>query len=44
MTVGLVEGLEINLLGLNFGIDFLRPALKLPLIGRLGMARVQREG
>lgn len=44
VTVGLVEGLEINLLGLNFGIDFLRPALKLPLIGRLGMARVQREG
>lgn len=30
------EGLEINLLGLSFGIDFARPALKLPFIGRLG--------
>ena len=27
---------ELNLLGLNFGIDFLNPALKLPFIGRLG--------
>ena len=31
------EGFEINLLGFNFGIDFFRPALKLPFIGRLGM-------
>ena len=38
MTVGKAEGIEINLLGLTFGVDFLRPALKLPLIGRLGMA------
>lgn len=30
------EGLEINLLGLSFGIDFTRPALKLPFVGRLG--------
>lgn len=30
------EGLEINLLGLSFGIDFGRPALKLPFFGRLG--------
>jgi len=30
------EGLEVNLLGLSFGIDFLRPALKLPFIGRIG--------
>nr|WP_295904005.1 DUF3750 domain-containing protein [uncultured Bdellovibrio sp.] len=36
-TVGLNEGVELNLLGLNFGIDFLRPALKLPLVGRVGM-------
>jgi hypothetical protein len=35
-TIGLAEGIEINLLGLSFGIDFWRPALKLPLIGRLG--------
>jgi hypothetical protein len=32
------EGLEINLLGLAAGIDFRRPALKLPGIGRIGMA------
>ena len=30
------EGLELNLLGLSFGVDFLKPALKLPIIGRLG--------
>lgn len=30
------EGLELNLFGLSFGIDFFRPALKLPFIGRLG--------
>jgi hypothetical protein len=31
------EGFEVNLLGLNFGIDFFKPALKLPFIGRLGV-------
>jgi hypothetical protein len=36
-TLGLAEGIEVNLLGLNLGIDILRPALKLPLIGRVGM-------
>lgn len=36
LTVGLGEGLEINLLGLTFGIDFLRPAFKLPMVGRVG--------
>ncbi len=30
------EGLEVNILGLNFGIDPLGPALKLPFIGRFG--------
>jgi hypothetical protein len=34
---GLVEGFEINIIGLSFGIDFLHPALKLPGIGRVGM-------
>jgi hypothetical protein len=33
------EGLELNLLGLSFGIDFLRPAIKLPMVGRLGMSK-----
>lgn len=37
-TAALDEGLEVNLLGLSFGIDFLRPALKLPGIGRIGMS------
>ena len=37
LTVGLAEGIEFNVLGLNFGLDFYRPALKLPLIGRLGL-------
>lgn len=37
ITLGRLEGLEINILGLNFGFDVLRPALKLPLIGRVGM-------
>ena len=30
------EGVEVNVLGLSFGIDVLRPALKLPFVGRLG--------
>lgn len=37
MTLGLAEGVEVNLLGLSFGLDFYRPALKLPMIGRVGM-------
>ncbi len=31
------EGIEVNVLGLTFGIDLHRPALKLPGIGRLGV-------
>jgi uncharacterized protein DUF3750 len=36
LTVGWVEGIEINVLGAVFGLDVRRPALKLPGIGRLG--------
>lgn len=36
LSLGAAEGIEVNLLGLNFGIDVLRPALKLPLLGRVG--------
>jgi len=36
LTVGLHEGIEINILSLNFGISFYPPALKLPIIGRIG--------
>ena len=38
VALGRQEGFELNLLGLNFGIDFLTPALKLPFIGRIGVA------
>jgi len=34
-----VEGLEINVLGLTFGVNPFDPALKLPLVGRIGAAR-----
>ena len=33
------EGLEVNVLGLNVGLDAAVPALKLPAIGRLGLDR-----
>lgn len=36
LLVGVEEGIELNLLGLSFGIDFAEPALRLPFIGRLG--------
>jgi hypothetical protein len=36
LTIGWVEGFEINLLGAVFGIDLRRPAVKLPGLGRLG--------
>jgi len=38
LLAALDEGIEANLLGLNIGIDFRRPALKLPGIGRVGTA------
>jgi hypothetical protein len=31
------EGVEVNVLGLSFGVDVKRPALNLPVIGRLGV-------
>jgi hypothetical protein len=37
VLAGWQEGFELNLLGLTFGVDVRRPALKLPGIGRLGM-------
>src|SRR5580704_112542 len=36
IAVALREGLELNLLGLNVGVDFAAPALKLPGLGRIG--------
>ena len=37
-TAGWVEGFEINFLGAVFGIDLRRPAIKLPGLGRIGLA------
>jgi hypothetical protein len=37
LKIGWVEGIELNLLGGVFGVDFRRPAIKLPAVGRLGM-------
>jgi hypothetical protein len=39
LLAGWAEGLELNLLGLTFGIDVRHPALKLPAVGRLGAPR-----
>jgi len=38
-TASGVEGLEVNLLGLTFGINPFDPSLKLPLVGRVGPGR-----
>ena len=36
ILVGAEEGLEVNVLGLTFGIDPLDLAVKLPMIGTIG--------
>jgi hypothetical protein len=36
VLAGWEEGIEVNLLGLSFGVDLKEPALKLPVIGRIG--------
>jgi hypothetical protein len=41
LTVARDEGLELNLLGLSFGIDLFTPAIKLPFVGRIGAAQRQ---
>ncbi|KQP08014.1 hypothetical protein ASF28_13060 [Methylobacterium sp. Leaf99] len=40
VTLGWVEGIEVNLLGLVAGIDLRRPAVKLPGWGRIGMTGI----
>lgn len=37
VTIGWIEGFEVNLLGLVVGFDLRRPALKLPGFGRVGV-------
>ena len=36
VLAGWEEGLEVNLLGLTFGVDLNGPAVKLPIVGRIG--------
>ena len=38
LTIGWVEGLELNILGAVAGFDLRRPAVKLPGLGRIGMS------
>ncbi len=38
VTLGWIEGIEINILGGVAGFDIRRPAVKLPGLGRIGMA------
>ena len=38
LKIGWIEGFEINFFGAVLGVDIRRPALKLPGIGRLGVA------
>ena len=42
VLAGAEEGLEVNVLSLTFGVDVKRPALKLPVVGRLGFSRRPR--
>ncbi|NKC29369.1 DUF3750 domain-containing protein [Falsiroseomonas selenitidurans] len=37
VTLGWVEGVEVNILGAVAGLDLRRPALKLPGLGRIGL-------
>ena len=37
LTLGWVEGFEVNILGMVVGVDWRRPALKLPGLGRIGV-------
>jgi hypothetical protein len=37
LLAGWQEGVELNLLGLSFGIDVKHPAIKLPAVGRVGL-------
>lgn len=38
LTLGWLEGIEINLFGAVAGVEFRRPAINLPGLGRFGMA------
>ena len=42
VLLGLEEGIELNVLGLSAGLDFRRPAIKLPGVGRIGFSDKRR--
>lgn len=41
LTIGIEEGLELNLFGLNFELDLFDLAVELPGVGRIGMSDVE---
>ena len=43
VLVGAEEGVEVDVLGLTFGIDVAKPSLKLPLAGRVGLSGLSFE-
>jgi len=40
LTIGWIEGIELNFMGCVLGLDIRSPALKLPAIGRLGFPKL----
>ena len=43
VTAGAEEGLEVNVLGINLGLDFTPLRLRLPFIGGLGQDNLQDD-
>jgi hypothetical protein len=43
-AVGWDEGIEVNLLTFNFGVEVNPPALKLPVVGRIGPSAIPASG
>jgi hypothetical protein len=41
LTIGWIDGIELNFMGGVLGFDLRRPAIKLPGIGRLGVPQIQ---
>lgn len=44
VSLGWIEGIEVNMLGLVAGVDLRRPAIKLPGFGRIGMPNAPEIG
>jgi len=43
LTLGYEEGIELNVLGLNFELDIFDLAIELPAVGRIGSAPAQKQ-